>query len=583
MEPTLDLEEKRRRLLSIRDEAREAHHMLVNERAAYEQRVAAVVRELAQARREIADGQRQLQTERRRVHDFRRRLKRRWHRHWVGERAILQRREATINDQRRALEKERARLQQEQAALAEARLRLNGERELVRRELVADRESLHKERQQVQEKAQTIARREAALAEAEQKLDDDKRHWDDLRGRLQAEVEGLENRLANQRRNLAEIEREMKRLRPPPEIPASPPAPREENLHQTAPIGRLRPAAPAQQEDDGPELQTRLLALEKLAAELADQRLVFVEQCEGLAQAQERWKQERRAALAELEMAGRRLEERAQALWLREQTVEAEEGRSQRRVEETARTQQQLEAGRAQLSAWASSWEAERNRLLAGIRAREDLVQQRLGILKELRERWDQRRRRHVLALRARRLACEQLRQECAVLRAEWLNRRNALEKEARSLAEQRLALEQYRQECLTKGSNPKIVEKRLERFRRRWCAQHAAAERSLAGEKESLDTQAAHLEERLRHLHQAEQDLTAQEADLSDRQSAWEKTKLLAEMEQGKLTREVQMLHRQREHYEEQVGDLRDEIERLAHLLLDQGEAPPLAVVKAA
>jgi chromosome segregation ATPase len=584
------LEQKRRRLVVIRDEAREAHTALLNERATYEQRVAQVMRELGQARREVTDAQRHLQTERGRLRSLRRRLKRRWHRQWAGERAAMRRRESTVIEQSRALEGERQRLHRQQVALAEARLRFNGETELGRRQLQAEWEPLREERRELEQRVHAAAQREAALAHAERQLAEDQCHREERLRHLEAEAEGLENRIRNRRRNLAELEQQMVRLQglpgraPPAADPPPSPARGAERLAPRESVGSAAPARPQECVlSEETELFRRLARAEKLVGELADQRLVLAEQCARLGQAQEKWQEERSSAVAELEIAGRRLEVQAHSLWSREQALEILEQGLRRRSEEMTRLQRRLEAGQVRLSAEVAGWEGERDRLLASIRVREEDVQQRLGSLMELRERWHKRRHRQVLQLRARRAVCEKFREECVVLREEWSRRNAAMQQKQRSLAEQALALEQYRQEHIGKASNPKAAEKRLERLRRRWAALHASAERALANQRESVKAEVAHLGERYRQLHEQEEQVTAEQADLSARQSAWEREQALAAIEHGTSRQEVQTLHRQKVHYEEQLQDLREEVERLAVLFLDDGASTHLAVAEAA
>src|SRR5437870_10724395 len=101
--------------------------------------------DLAQSRRELADGQKHLQAERQRLFDLRKRLKRRFHRHWVGERTAMRLREAEVAKQKRGLEVEGERLQQEKAGLIQLRLRFNAESELSRRTLQVDWQQLRQQ------------------------------------------------------------------------------------------------------------------------------------------------------------------------------------------------------------------------------------------------------------------------------------------------------------------------------------------------------------------------------------------------------------------------------------------------------
>jgi hypothetical protein len=220
---------------------------------------------------------------------------------------------------------------------------------------------------------------------------------------------------------------------------------------------------------------------------------------------------------------------------------------------------------------------------LAELQLREEEGERRLLQVQQLRECWDARRRRQVVQLRARRTACEELRRQCLAVREEWSKQRGVYLQQQRALAERALALEQFRQQTLTRSSNAAATEKRLEQLRRRWASVSVAQEKHLAQKSRQLAKQAAQLEQRLQREQELENQRLAQEADLSNRQMIWEQQQAAAEAEQAKLRRELQSLHHQRALFERQVQELRDEVERLARLLLDESEQPRLPVGQAA
>jgi chromosome segregation ATPase len=591
------LEEKRQRLVALRDEAREARAVLQKERAAYEQRVAEILRSQVQARREISASQRQAQEERTRLIKLRRRLKRRWHRQWAGEREAMRRREAAVEQERQRLAKEWERLRQEKARFNATRLRLNGEIELNRRQLQTEREQLLKEQNEMREQARFRDEREAALLQAEQHLVKEKQRWETDRLRLQKEIEGLEARVSNYRRKIHEQEQELARRDSDPrsldvELIANPSSPHPVSQVSLATANHEVPrddasisspaVVPEGQQCDGQirqqerEGQHRLASLEKLAGELADQRLYLAEQCERLAQTQQHWQQECAEALAELESLGRRLEERERALTIGE-------GRLRQHADDIAHLRRHLEGWKAQLTQREAAWDGERNRLLADLRTREESVEKRLAALGELRERWEKRRRHQVTRLRSKLATCEELRREWTTLRQEWLRRSDTLAHAQRAVAERALALEQYRQEFIGQAHNPKAAEKRLENLRRHWAARSAASTQALGKQRRDLEAEARRLEEQLQQLHRDRDDLAAREAEWASQQSAWEHEQALVEGEHAKLRHEVQSLHQQREHYEHQLATVQEEVERLARLLLEENDPAPLPVGQAA
>src|SRR5262249_17218686 len=165
-----------------------------------------------------------------------------------------------------------------------------------RRQLQAEREQLHQEQASLQERAGALDRLQATLNQRESDLTQETRHWQAVRLRLQEEVRGLENRVANARRKLLEQQQEFNR---PQEI-----------VHQV-PSGQAHPVAivptPPPPEPTEAEFRSRLAMLQQLAGEVADQRLCLAEQYELLAQARQQWEQKRASLAAELEALAERL------------------------------------------------------------------------------------------------------------------------------------------------------------------------------------------------------------------------------------------------------------------------------------
>jgi chromosome segregation ATPase len=606
------LEEQRQRLLQLRDEAKEARLALQKERAAYEERVGLVTRELNQERHELADGQRQVQTDRQRTLDLRQRLKRRWHRHWAAERTTIRQKEQELHELRTRLGKETERLAEEKASLGHTRQRFHGDEELGRRQLQSDWDNLRREQQQwtarrtqeqiaLQERAQALDRRESALTEAQRQLASQRQQWEETRLDLDKEAEGLENRIQNGRRKLQEQEQEALRLQatvcdlqnrretlaeaPSQTVAVSAraactlPLPISQLAFMQADLKRRELEVAAARA----HLHHRFQALERLVGELADQRLQLAEQCARLMDARQRWQEERDAATTELAALGERMQERELALQGREQALANSEGSLRQRHAELTQARLHLEGRQACLTQQRTAWEAERAQLLAVLQPRERLVEQQLAGLVRLRQRWQDQRRRQTDWLRGKYAAWEELRQELAALRVECLQRQMELQQERRTAAERALALEQYRQECIGKAANPVAAEKRLEQLRRRWAALAAPVERALAKERQALQTEAEHLEQGHRELEQGIAVLFTQEAELSSRQAEWEARQLRTELEHNKLQQEVKSLQGHREAYEHQMQQLRDEVERLARLLLEEAEPDRTTVVQAA
>jgi len=76
---------------------------------------------------------------------------------------------------------------------------------------------------------------------------------------------------------------------------------------------------------------------------------------------------------------------------------------------------------------------------------------------------------------------------------------------------------------------------------------------------------------------------VTAQEAELAERLTESERTQLMAVDEINQLRRELGSSSAQRDRFEKQANDMREEVERLARLLLDESEPIRLPAAQAA
>ncbi len=281
------LEDRRRKLMELRDQVREARRTQRNERAEHETRVAETTAELLRARGEVQAGEEKLRDERGQLNELHRRLKRRHAAHWTAIEAALHKREERLDEERRKWEADRG-------ALNDARLRFNGEAELGRRQLQDGWDELRRARKQGEERRgrddADFRRRARELAQGERALGEQWQHWEETRHAREAEAEGLESRIRNLRRKVQEQE-----------------AQRHDPVPPAAPIpAEAAPAGTRSQPEFGAGERERLAGLEALAEELADQRLHLLEQAERLVQAREEWRAEQAAALAELEAATRR-------------------------------------------------------------------------------------------------------------------------------------------------------------------------------------------------------------------------------------------------------------------------------------
>jgi hypothetical protein len=593
------LEEKRARLLELQTQVREEREDVQVARAALTAREEELEEELSAGRKEFLEGRAALEKQRRRLTELRRRFKGRWHRMFDRERESLRRREQDLTSRQRAHESAASALQQARTGFLQTQLRHNGEVELNRRQLQAGWDELQQARRQWQEarsreegelqrRRAEIGRREAAVLKCARSQADEQREWEERKAGLERELEGLNNRVRNQRRKVVDQERDLARLGELLRRAQRGVAPSPEPVLAVEP-GDL-PAPDATESGLSPErfaavlpLDEGLGELERLADVVAGQKLQLAEQCRQLHDLQQRWHHEHHAAVDDLERMGVRLLQREQELDAREQGLEALAVTVQQRFDQAADQRQHLEGWQARLAAREASWPAERERLLAAVQAREDAASQQIQIVSGLRQRWSEERARESREVQAAHERCQNLREQYVALWEDYFQKNAALEQHQRALGEKALALEQYRLEVIGQAENSVVAERRMDQLRAQLTALTAASERRLADERAKLEAEASRLHDLSRRLQHQAGELARREEELERRLQEWEHEQGLEEVTQTRLRQELQTLQAQRDSYERQLSALNQELERLARTLLDESEPPTILLGRAA
>jgi pSer/pThr/pTyr-binding forkhead associated (FHA) protein len=563
------LEAKRAQLAALQEQVGEARALLRRERAEFEERSKVLSADVERERAEAAMGQQTAARERARFIELRRRLKRRWRKHWSLQEVALCRRQQELEGEFCRLADEADRVQQEQSEQRAVRLRLNAEMELGRRQLQESRAELgceqrgwaaqrSAEQAQLRKQSRALQQRESLLAEVERELNDDKQQWEGARTHLEQEIEGLESRARNLRQKLLEQQGASQSASPTPDSPPT--------LAST-PGARPAPVRPDEAE------QEHLEGLERLTGELADQRVQLAEQFARLVQAEQSWRQAHQDTIAELEMMALHLEEREDNIQSRERGLHVAEADLRQRREELTNGRCQLDAWRARLAARESAWESDRATLLAHVQASEELTKRQLAVLDDLRRKWKQRRREETTKFEKAHGQFIEARRLYATLWEECLRRSAAMDQEKRTLAEKTLALDQYRLQVIGQAENAAAAERQLERLRRRWAGLFTEAERTLNRERQAVEAEIGRLDTRFRQIEQEAVELAQREADHLTRQSEWENHQLVVDEANVRLRKELETLGSERAQQERQLLALRDEVERMAHTLLEQAE----------
>jgi hypothetical protein len=566
------LEERRQQLLQLREQTRQDRAALKAETEASRRQNEEVRTALTREREAVQKELQQAGQERRRLIELRKRLKKRWCNHWQTHEAQLERREQALQAQRGDLEREAEKLRWERVQLTQARLRFNGEVELGRRQLQDEWQQLGLAQQQWEaclnqeqtertRRLRELDRRTEELSIVEQKLAEHRRLAEQLQLQLRKEAEGLEARICNQRLKLLDCKKQEQASggRQPPDANNQ---------------GIDAPRSPMPRGPDVP----RVLA--RLAGNLADQRRHLLEQWQCLLELHEMWSPEHAAIVAQFETAARELVLVEERLTEREQVLAAGEKALNQRQQALFDVRCSLEAWQARLTARETFLDNERVMLLADLKAREEIAESQASRLEEIRQRRARRRSQEIEELRVARSQHEQMRRDYALLWQECQERRAQLIGEQRQFAAKALALEQFRQELLGRTADTPGTDKRLERLRRRHLARIQAEERDLARERAALMGETKRLDLRDARLMEQEEKLLAQHEEWMKQVAEWEDRQAaetsLEEHRQHEL-RHWQLLH-QRD--ERQLIELREELERIARLLLEESEAvkSPLA-----
>jgi hypothetical protein len=490
---------------------------------------------------------------------------------WQGQENRLA---VQLEHKRRELEALDERCKHAEAAVRGQRQRLNGEliqgRQDLKEAWLALRQARFRwkhrrgnERAALRLRARELEDAALQLTRVRQQLQREQAAWTAQRRTLEDELDGLNQRVLNQRQL----------LRAEPDLSVQETPARSAGAEEPV----AAPTVPPISEQSA--VDARVVDLDALARALDDQRLVLVETWGRLGQVHARWHEERAAAAAELQTLAERLFEEDLHLQGREQAALQTEALQRERHEELVRLHRQIVAWRARLRGDEETWEHDKNRLLAELRHKEAAAEKQTAALSELRQRWQRQRKQEVQELRSEREALEAFRQGCAKLRQELIERAAKLEDEKRIWTEKMLALEQHRREMLAAAADEPQAERRLERLRRRWITQNADAIRAFQRERTALQNELLTLEARYDALQQRSVTLKAAEAALADKQSAWEEKHLHAEARERRLEQELQHAGTQRELAQQHSLALRDEVERIARALLDEPD-PPLAPV---
>ncbi len=550
-------------LFAIRDlhkQLREARAGFRRERKEQQQDISRRLSELAKARSALDEQQAEVERERSRLLQLRKRFIRRWKKHWSGERSRLERESGR-------LERERADLEARQTDFTRRneRLAAHAEAEQSRLEFgwqqLRDAERDAKEESSRQRQALDAQRR--ALVEDDRRLQTERvalrrerQQVEHHTAQLRIEASGLESRIVNLRAVLLQLETAHKPSEPAVIAPTD---------GQTA---------------SEPAVEQRLVDLERLIGDVADQRQALLEQTDRLAEAREAWRQEEKRLVWEMEQLAERLKAWEDRLIDREKDAAVDAESLERERTNLHQLRDRLEAWQARLNAREIELREETQRVEADLHQESRQLERREVAMTELCRRWSERRRVEMQRLRTEHRRCLKMRMECERKQAAGEQRERSLLQRQRDLAAQTLVLERARLKLLADVVDPRIAAKKLERLQRHVDRANAKHIELLDQRWQSLEAERKELAELFDRACKRIEESAALEREIADRLSEAERREQrMTEREIG-LAENESVWKSQLESYERECGELRNEIDRLAGLLIEVGsvERPPLA-----
>lgn len=151
---------------------------------------------------------------------------------------------------------------------------------------------------------------------------------------------------------------------------------------------------------------------------------------------------------------------------------------------------------------------------------------------------------------------------------------------ERRDLAARALALEQAQAHGLEARADAAVAARRIERLQRRWVVQFAADVRELERLRESLEADAARLDERAEAMTRDRLAMMDQIAAVDERAAEMDAERLRLAADRERLAADAEAAQLGRDAAQSQLHILRDEVEGLARLFI---EPPPRPLDRAA
>jgi chromosome segregation ATPase len=460
--------------------------------------------------------------------------------------------EATLAERAATLEKVKARLQARQGELAVRQVHFNTELELDSRLLQDGWDSLHRDRTRWRDRRRRegmagrarwvrLIEGERKLAQLRAVLQQEKDTWEAQQRILEGELNGLNNRIVQQRRKLTD-------------------------QHQELRARAVRPAEPTPEPPAEAALAARSAELDRLAGALADQRTELLEHWDRLVRAREAWQAEHDEATAALATVAERLSQREDDLDRREQAIDAAEGPLRQAEGHAEELRLAGAAAHARLEVQRRLWQTEHEQALEEAGRLAEAARRQLDDLGQLRAKWNRKRRQETEALRADRAVIEQLRRDLTAAQLDLGRQAQQLVNEGRRALAAAAPPQEQPESARPVGG---------------WLSRHAELIAVMEQQRAAMIKELKLLERLRQELSETAAELAHTRAELQQQATAVEHREALLAANQARQAQEQYQAEARRQHVERRLTTLQEETEHLARALLP--ETPPDALERAA
>jgi pSer/pThr/pTyr-binding forkhead associated (FHA) protein len=559
------------KLLELQQQISTARAKFRREKSEFEIESALHLQQLADARHELECRETETLRDRAKIQHLRKRFIKRWKKQRSTQRLRL----LAETDFR---ERERQRLDESRQALATERsaFRIHSDAETRRIEQAweqirsADKKSrLERARLQAD-----LDQRQRAVADGEAQLKAEKEAFHAERmglerhsAYLRIEADGLESRIVNLRAVLLQLEAQRALALP------------NDSIRDTLTDSKssAEPAAVDLPAD------SRSLELERLAAELADQRLMLIEQFDRLATARENWREQEAQIVREMAELVEELRLREDRVIDREKAVAFEEDESEKERARLLQLRDHIDGWQARVEVRETAWKAESTRKTAELEQKFHQLERRERAVTELCHRWTVRRRDELFRLRGEYRRCEELRANWMQAQAAVEQQQNQVHANQREVAARALALEQAEQKFLNTSMHRNLAEKCLERMNRHVRRATDKARLDLEVRLHAVAAERSQFEELFRETAESLVRLAEKEREVLERSAQTEHLEAMITERARSFADWENLWKSQRQSFEREREELQLEIDRLSGLLLQNSNHDPAPLARAA